>query len=124
MRAILLAPMLLAFACASAELASTEGDVHWQGPPVAASYAANGDLKVVVTVRTGGHALVVQEVERSGEVADVRLQLQMPTGDLVTQVITKLPIVIPAKDLGDTGEARIWLAQGDGDSQLALAVER
>lgn len=124
MRAILLTPMLVAFACASADQASTIVDAGWQGPPVTASNATNGDLEVVVTVGTGGHGLVVQEVERSGEVADVRLQLQMPTGDLVTQVITELPVVIPAKDLGDVGEARIWLAQGDGESSLALAVER
>lgn len=120
MRASLSLPLVLSVACATGGGAAQQ----WDGPPVQTSNMVGGDVKIVMTVPTGGFALVIDEVVRSGGVADVKLQLREPTGDLVTQVVTELPVVVPAKDLGDAAQVRVWVGGGGGESRLAGSIER
>ena len=124
MRAVWLAPMLLSFACANGANVTTNDQPDWQGPPVQAHDLEDGSMRVIMTVPTGGHALDLSEVQHSGERGDVFLRLQMPTGDVVAQVVTELPVSVPSADLEGIKQVRVWVARDGGQSRLALTTTR
>lgn len=124
MRAMMLVPMLLSFACASGGHAAGDDQPDWQGPPVQARHLDDGSMRVIMTVPTGGHALDLVEVQRNGQRGDVLLRLKIPTGDFVTQVVTELPVDVPLADLEGVGKVRVWIAHDGAESRLALVLPR
>jgi len=122
MRALMLAAMLLSVACASGGHAEGNEQLDWQGPPVKAHHLDDGSMRVIMTVPTGGHGLDFVEVQRTGERGDVLLRLQMPTGDMVAQVVTELPVNVPTADLEGVGEVRIWIERDGVERRLALVM--
>jgi len=130
-----LAVMMLPLACAGGGADGHRDDdmieCDYQGPPVTAELLANGDLRVEMTAPTAGHTLALVDVARVDGRAVVHLRHDAPT-DLVAQVITTLPLVLPADSLadafggafGDAREVHVRVAHGDDAPQLAAVVAR
>jgi hypothetical protein len=72
----------------------------WPGPPVHATFLADGSLRIVLTAPTGGHAFAVESVDATAERATVRCAHTPPAHDaIVTQVVTEHAVLVDAAKL-------------------------
>lgn len=124
MRVHLALGMLLCSACANQEVMSKMLVPDWDGPAVTVRDTADGGLRIAMQVTTGGHALRLEEVTRDGSAAMVHLRQQLPTGDLVPQVMTELVVQVAADDLLSASTVWVWIRRDDEPEQLAAAVTR
>tara|TARA_R110002096_G_scaffold31773_5_gene92849 strand:- start:1067 stop:1450 length:384 start_codon:yes stop_codon:yes gene_type:complete len=126
MRAVLLLPMLLSFACASGSEDSTipMTTPNWIGPAVSVRHEEDRSLHIEMMAPTAGHALSLLEVKRTGNRADVQLQHDLPTGDLVAQVLTPLPVDLAANQLEGATTVFVWVLSDGNPARLALATAR
>jgi hypothetical protein len=124
MRAAWMLLVLLAGACANHNEVQKMALPDWRGTPLHTRAAESGGLQLVMTVATGGHALRLLYVVRSGKRADVHLQYEAPSGDFVPQVISELSVMVPAEQLGDATAVCVWIRSGTEPARLALAAAR
>lgn len=126
MRAVLLLPMLLSLACASGreDSATTMTTPDWTGPAVSVRHEEDRSLHIEMMAPTAGHALSLLEVKRTGTRADVRLQHDLPAGDLVAQVLTPLPVEVAADQLEGATAVFVWVMSDGKPARLALVAAR
>lgn len=72
----------------------------WPGPPVHATFLADGSLRIVMTTPTGGHTFAVESVDATSERATIRCAHTPPAPDaIVTQVVTEHAVLVDAAKL-------------------------
>jgi hypothetical protein len=72
----------------------------WSGPPVHASFLADGSLRIVLTAPTGGHAFAVRSVDVANGCATVLCAHTPPPPDaIVTQVVTEHAVLVESAKL-------------------------
>jgi hypothetical protein len=123
-RAQLALGMFMCSACANQEAMSKMQVPDWDGPAVTVRDTADGGLRIAMQVTTGGHALRLEEVTRDGSAAMLHLRQQMPTGDLVPQVMTELVVQVSAEDLLSASTVWVWMRRDGEPEQLAAKVTR
>lgn len=101
--------------------ANPVGD-DWIGPPVHASFLADGSLRIVLTAATGGHAFVVRSVDVADGRATVLCAHTPPQPDaIVTQVVTEHAVLVEAaKFPAATREVVIVCSTRGSDGQTVL----
>ena len=94
----------------------------WIGPPVHASFLADGSLRIVLTAPTGGHAFAVRSVDVANGCATVLCAHTPPPPDaIVTQVVTEHAVLVKAAKLPvATREVVIVCSTRDSDGQTVL----
>ena len=91
-------------------------------PPVHAAFLAEGSLRIVLTVPTGGHSFAVQSVESDGATAKVICAHTPPAADaIVTQVVTEHAVLVESQRIpADAQEVTIWLSTKGRDGSTSL----
>jgi hypothetical protein len=94
----------------------------WTGPPVHASFLADGSLRIVLTAPTGGHAFAVRSVDVANGRATVLCAHTPPTPDaIVTQVVTELAVLVEsAKFPAGLREVTVVCSTRSSDGQTIL----
>lgn len=122
MRRATVAAALAAAACANSKLADARPD--WNGPPLAVTNRADGGLQLELLAPTAGHTFELRDVVRDGAgTADVQLLHRTPGDAFVAQVVTPLPLGVPAERLAGCHRVRLWIdtRQGTDDERAAPA---
>jgi hypothetical protein len=120
----------LAAACAGGAPSMPELIPNWSGPAVHCRHATDRSLTLELVAPTGGHTFELVRVDAKGTRADVHLVHRGPGDRMVTQVITTLPVTVPADRLGGARSVFVWIAgqaqdRGAlGPEQLAIATAR
>ncbi|MBX3464569.1 MAG: hypothetical protein KF830_15475 [Planctomycetes bacterium] len=112
-RARLLLPSLLA-ACAAPPAAGGATMPDWSGPPLQVTSRTDGGLELVLLAPTAGHTFALHAVTIADGCADVDLRHATPGDVLVAQVVTPLPLVVPAAQLAGCRRIRLWVATQHG----------
>lgn len=68
----------------------------WMGPPVVASFDADGSVVIVMTAPTASHGLELADVVVAGDTATVRVLHVSPGNTPVAQVVTDVTLEVPA----------------------------
>ncbi|MEY4829137.1 MAG: hypothetical protein RLZZ562_933 [Planctomycetota bacterium] len=91
-------------------------------PPIHASFLADGSLRIVLTVPTGGHSFAVKSVESDGATAKVICAHEAPPADaIVTQVVTEHAALVESQRIpADAQEVTIWLSTKGRDGSTSL----
>lgn len=94
----------------------------WIGPPVHASFLADGSLRIVLTAPTGGHAFAVRSVDVADGRATVLCAHTPPQPDaIVTQVVTEHAVLVESVKLpAATREVSIVCSTRGSDGQTVL----
>ncbi len=102
--------------------ANSEAEAPVDLPPIHASFLADGSLRIVLTVPTGGHAFAVTSVESNGTTAKVVCaHTAPPTDAIVTQVVTEHAALVEAQRIpADAQEVTIFLSTKGRDGNTLL----
>lgn len=84
--------------------APTDSNPRWEGPPVRAEFAADGSLRITMTVPTASHELALQSVTPIDGKLVVRCLHTSPGDAVVAQVQTVLVVTVPKEQLPSTAK--------------------
>ncbi|MBL9079702.1 MAG: hypothetical protein JNL08_19530 [Planctomycetes bacterium] len=113
MRCLAIAAAAIAAACAGSPNMELQ-QPDWSGPPLAVTSRADGGLALELSAPTAGHAFQLRAIEVFDDRAEVRLLHRTPGSAIVAQVVTPLPIAVPAESLAGRRCVRLWVATQHG----------
>lgn len=119
MRRFALAAMLCTAGCASGGEVMRVRSPDWSGPPLAVASRADGSLQLELQAPTAGHAFELRSVTTADGAADVQLLHRTPGDAIVAQVITPLPLSVPAARLAGCRHVRLWITTREGADDTA-----
>jgi hypothetical protein len=111
--------MLLAAACACGNPTMQERQPDWSGPPLQVTSRADRSVQLELLAPTAGHAFEVRAVVPADGTAEVQLVHRTPGAAFTAQVITPLPLVVPADRLADCRRVRIWITTLHGSDDAS-----
>lgn len=114
MRRLVVAAMLCAAGCAAGDEAMHVRTPDWSGPPLSVASRADGSLQLELQAPTAGHAFELRSVTTAEGTADVQLLHRTPGDAIVAQVVTPLPLAVPADRLGACRQVRLWVTTREG----------